>query len=128
MATKRVPQYVLKLTMLYAALEGTSPTLTAEQLTAAILVGKHATDCADRLMRDLKPGGFRGRLETRILEIVTETPLPTYKIKRQVGGGVSVEDVDRAIRALERAGEILKVRETQQGRPVFGRVGVEYGK
>jgi hypothetical protein len=127
MATKRVPQYVLKLAMLYAALEGTVPTLTAEQLGAAILVGHHATDCADRLMRDLKPGGFRSKLEIRIRAILKDVPLPTYKIQRQVGGGVSVEDVDRAIRALEWAGEIEVVGKTTQGRAVWGLVGVDYG-
>jgi hypothetical protein len=127
-AVKRVPQYVLKLAMLYAALEGTLPVLTAEQVSAAILVGHFAARGADRLIQDLKPGGFRSRLEMRILEIVASGPLATYKIKRQVGGGVSVEDVDRTIKALERAGEIARVGHSQQGRPVWGRVGVNYGK
>ncbi len=127
-AVKRVPQYVLKLAMLYAAFEGTLHQLTADQIQAAILVGHYAARCTATLMHDLKPGGFRGRLETRILQIVTSTPLPPYKIKRQVGGGVSVEDVDRAIKALERAGELERVGQTTQGRPVWGRRGVSYGK
>ncbi len=122
-AVKRVPQYVIKLGMLYAAFESTLPEITAEQLKAAILVGHYAAHCADTLMRELKPGGFRSRLETRILEIVTETPLPAYRIKRQIGGGVAVEDVDRAIRVLERVGELLKVGDTREGRPVWGRRG-----
>ncbi len=127
-AVKRVPQYVLKLAMVYAAFERTLPDLTAEHVQSAILVGHYAARCTATLMHDLKPGGFRGRLETRILEIVTSTPLPPYKIKRQVGGGVSVEDVDRAIKALERAGELGRVGQTSQGRPVWGRVGVRYEK
>jgi hypothetical protein len=127
-AVKRVPQYVLKLAMLYAAFEETIPQITADQVEAAILVGHYAARCTDTLMHDLKPGGFRGRLETRILEIVSSTPLPPYKIKRQVGGGVAVEDVDRAIKALEKAGELERVGRTTEGRPVWGRVGVSYGK
>ncbi|MBI4536499.1 MAG: bifunctional DNA primase/polymerase [candidate division NC10 bacterium] len=128
MAAKRVPQYVLKLAMLYAALEGTVPTLTAEQLVAAIMVGKYATDCADRLMRDLKPGGFRNRLEIRVQEILKHDPLPMYKIQRQVGGNVAVEDLDRTIRALDRAGMIEVIGKTPKQLPVWGRVGVDYGK
>jgi hypothetical protein len=128
LAAKRIPQYVLKLGMLYAALEGTLPELTADQLTAAILVGNYAVGCTDYLMRDARPGGFRSRLENRILGVLADAPLPTYRIKRQVGGGVSVEDVDRAIRVFERAGEIEIVAKTQHGRSVWGRVGVTYGK
>ncbi len=45
-----------------------------------------------------------------------------------VGGGVSMEDVDRAIKVLERAGELERVGQTRQGRPVWGRRGVCYGK
>jgi hypothetical protein len=51
-AVKRIPAYILKLAMLYAALEGTLPEIPCEQLTAAILVGRYGENCAERASRE----------------------------------------------------------------------------
>jgi len=128
MAAQRVPQYVLKLAMLYAALEGTVPALTAEQLVAAIMVGK----VCDRLRGPAhagpeawgvsEPAGDPGSGDPEARSVAM------YKIQRQVGGNVAVEDLDRTIRALDRAGMIEEIGKTQKQLPVWGRVGVDYGK
>ena len=49
-AVKRIPVYVRKLVLAYAADEGTGPMITFEQLRAAIAVGKHAEKCTAHLL------------------------------------------------------------------------------
>src|SRR5262249_17348690 len=49
-ATKRVDAYVCKMSMTYAALEGTLPYVELDQLEAAIAVGKYAAACAEHLI------------------------------------------------------------------------------
>jgi hypothetical protein len=68
---KRIPAYILKLAMGYAALEGTLPEITCEQLTAAILVGRYGENCAKELL-SLQNSGTNPRkeLERRILALV----------------------------------------------------------
>ena len=46
----RVPVYIRKLAMTYAAFEGTLPDISTEQLRAAIAVGAYAFNCAEYLI------------------------------------------------------------------------------
>jgi len=71
-AVKRIPAYVLKLAMTYAADEATLPTINLEQLQAAIAVGKYAELCTKRLL-DLQVKGLSqmGELEERFVRYIT---------------------------------------------------------
>jgi hypothetical protein len=74
-ATKRIPAYVLKLAMVFAALEGTLPEIQDEQLRAALLVGKYAVKCVRQLIGERFSGANAFReLEKRILVRVGTAP------------------------------------------------------
>jgi hypothetical protein len=74
-AVKRIPTYVIKLAMLYAASEGTLPEIHADQLSAAILVGQYGAKCAEELLSLQHTGtSARKELERRILAYVSKGP------------------------------------------------------
>lgn len=109
---KRIPAYVLKLAMLYAALEGSLPEVTCDHLAACILVGRYGEDCARELL-SLQNAGTNPRkeLERRILGYVSmhrdETPT-----KRQVYRALQryyrdSDEFDRALNSLVRAEELF---------------------
>ena len=70
-AVKRIPTYVRKLAMIYAADEGTLPIINLEQLQAAIAVGKYSEICTKRLL-DLqaKSSSQMGELEERFIRYI----------------------------------------------------------
>ncbi len=70
-AVKRIPTYVRKLAMIYAADEGTLPIINLEQLQAAIAVGKYSEICTKRLL-DLQAKGSSqmGELEERFIRYI----------------------------------------------------------
>jgi hypothetical protein len=111
-AVKRIPAYILKLGMLYAALEGTLPEITYDQLTGAILVGRFGEDCAKELLSLQNCGtNPRKELERRILALVgaepnrTTTKRDTYK--RLWRHYSDAEGFNRAFDSLVRAGELF---------------------
>jgi hypothetical protein len=111
-AVKRIPAYTLKLAMLYAALEGTLPEITSDQLAAVILVGRYGEECAKELL-SLQNAGTNPRkeLERRILGLLNAEPtrMATRReiYKRLWRHYKDAEDFDRAFRSLERAGELF---------------------
>lgn len=68
-AVKRVHVYIRKLAMTYAALEGTLPEISIEQLKAAIAVGLYAAECAKALV-DAQTATLRpeGELEQKFMK------------------------------------------------------------
>ena len=68
-AVKRVHVYIRKLAMTYAALEGTLPEISFDQLKAAIAVGVYAAECA-RVLVEAQSATLRpeGQLEQKFLE------------------------------------------------------------
>jgi hypothetical protein len=74
-AVQRIPAYVLKLVMLYAALERTLPEITSDQLSASILVGRYGEECAKELLSLQNTGtNHRKELEQCILALVDAEP------------------------------------------------------
>ncbi len=115
--TERVPSYCLKLSMVYAAFEGTLPSITAEQITAAIAVGHYSTQCTELLLNERISTSRQGTLETAVLKVLVDAsrPLPGWKIHQRIGGRFAVEDVTRAVIALARAGAIVQDGKTNRG-------------
>jgi hypothetical protein len=111
-AVQRIPAYVLKLAMLYASAEGTLPTITCDQLAAAILVGLYSEGrAADLLSLQHSGTSPRKELERRILAFMNAQPGKTTT-KRAIYRALQrhykdSEDFDRAFRSLERAGELF---------------------
>jgi len=111
-AVKRIPSYVLKLAMLYAALEGTLPEIMYDQLSAAIQVGRFGEKCAQELL-SLQNAGTNPRkeLERHILALVNTEPgrvatkRETYK--RLWRHYSDAEAFNRAFDSLVRAGELF---------------------
>jgi hypothetical protein len=113
-AVKRIPAYILKLAMLYAALEGTVPEIQCDQLAAAILVGRYGEDCAKELL-SLQNSGTNPRkeLERRILSYV-RAHKDGFPTKREIYRALArhyrdSEEFDRAFNSLVRAEELFSV-------------------
>lgn len=119
-ATKRIPTYIVKLSMVYAALEGTS-LITADQVAAAIQVGHYGARCADLLMNRHRQQGVQSKCEARVLAALRERPLPAWKIHRAISGSYSAEELARALRALQAAGAIVDTGTTLRHEPIYGR-------
>jgi hypothetical protein len=111
-ATKRIPAYVLKLAMTYAALEGTLPEIQAQQLKAALLVGNYAVRCVRQLIGERFAGANAFReLEKRILYKVTSAPQRTLT-KRNVYRALArhyqnSEQFNRVFESMLRAGTLF---------------------
>jgi len=119
-AIKRVPAYIVKLSMIYACFEGTS-LITADQLSAAIKVGHYGAKCADQLMGRHRQHTTQGKCEARVLAVLKDHDLPPWQIHRRISGSYTAEELTRAIRALEHAGAIFQTRKTRRGEPIYGR-------
>jgi hypothetical protein len=119
-AIKRIPTYIVKLSMVYACLEGTS-LITADQLSAAIKVGHYGAKCADQLMNRHRQHSIQGKCEARVLAVLKEVDLPPWQIHRRISGSYTAEELARVLRALEAAGAIFQVRKTSRGESVYGR-------
>jgi phage/plasmid primase-like uncharacterized protein len=119
-ATKRIPTYIVKLSMVYAALEGTS-LITADQVAAAIQVGHYGAHCANLLMNRHRQQGVQSKCEARVLAGLRERPLPAWKIHRAISGSYSAEELARALRALLAAGAIVVTGTTSRHEPIYGR-------
>lgn len=111
-AVKRIPAYVLKLSMLYAAAERTLPEITLDQLAAAIQVGRYGEDCARELL-SLQSAGTNPKkeLERRILAfVIAQTRRITTKrdiYKHLWRHYTDAEAFNRAFDSLVRAGELF---------------------
>jgi hypothetical protein len=111
-AVKRIPGYILKLSMVYACCEGTLPEITLDQLSAAIQVGRYGEKCARNLLA-LQYGGTNRRkeLERRIMGIVcrrADTVLTKHIIYKALWRHYgSAEEFNRAFDSLVRAGELF---------------------
>jgi hypothetical protein len=108
-SVRRIPSYVQKLAMVYAAFEQTLPTITAAQLEAAIAVGKYGEACCTELLALQHAGDTpRKQLEKRILAAVCAKPQTTRRnvYRACARHYANAEDFDRAFRSLERAGEL----------------------
>jgi hypothetical protein len=119
-AIKRVPAYIVKLSMVYACLEGTS-LITNDQLNAAIKVGHYGAKCADQLMNRHRQHTLQGKCERRVLAALEQRDLAPWQIHRAISGSFSAEELARAIRALEAAGAIFRVARTQKGESIYRR-------
>jgi hypothetical protein len=119
-AIKRVPTYIMKLSMVYAAMEGTS-LITADQLGAAIKVGHYGAKCADQLMNRHRQHTVQGKCEARVLAVLTDKDLPAWKIHQRISGSYSAEELARAIRSLDAAGAIFIVGWTPRKEPIYSR-------
>ena len=111
-AVRRIPAYVLKLAMLYAASEGTLPEINLDQLSAAVQVAKYGVGCAKELL-SLQCSGINPRkeLERRILGFVSSQP-GCKTTKREIYRALArhysdAEAFNRAFESLVRAGELF---------------------
>lgn len=119
-AVKRIPAYIIKLAMTYAALEQTVPVIRADQLAAAMKVGHYGARCAQRLMERHQLQTRQGQLESRVCQVLAGGPLPVWRIHQAISGRFSAEDVNRAIKSLEVPEIIRVVKRTSRGGPVYG--------
>ena len=108
-ATKRIHVYVRKLGMTYAALEGTLPEITMDQLKASISVGLYSAECA-RILVEAQSAAIRpeGQIEQRILDWITKNEGARKRYMQQTLSKVagSCEAFTRSVQALEKGGMI----------------------
>lgn len=108
-ALRRLHVYIRKLSLVYAAFEGTLPQITAEQLKAAIAVGKYAVQSTEILL-DLQTAFSKpqGELEQRFLKWITAHQGARVRILQQrmwKHCGDS-ETFNRVLRSLEWSDQI----------------------
>jgi hypothetical protein len=114
-AVKRVHIYIRKLAMTYAALEGTLPEISIEQLKAAIAVGVYAAECAKMLV-DAQNATFRpqSELEQKFLKWIedhegTKKRYMQQTLSKMTGG---CETFNRVLMNLARA-DLIEIRENR---------------
>jgi hypothetical protein len=114
-AVKRVHVYIRKLAMTYAALEGTLPEITLEQLKAAIAVGLYAAECA-KVLVDAQTATLRPEreLEQKFMKWIRDHEgarkrLMQQTLSKQTGG---CETFNRVLLNLLRADQI-EIRENR---------------
>jgi hypothetical protein len=111
-ATRRIPSYVLKLSMLYAAFEKTLPKITLDQLKAAIQVGRYGEACVREMLALQNVGtNPKKELERRILVFVGAQP-GTVTRKREIYRGLhrhypDAQSFGQSFDSLVRAGELF---------------------
>jgi hypothetical protein len=107
-ATERITSYILKLAMLYAAIESTLPVIVADQLQAAILVGEYGEKSAAELLAlQHAATNPRKELERRILAATT-TKTTKRSIYTQLWRHYSnSEEFNKAFDSLVRAGNLF---------------------
>lgn len=115
-STKRIHVYVRKLAMTYAALEGTLPEITLEQLKAAVAVGLYGAECARSLIDSQAMGRPEAELEQRFVDWVKKHPGANKRHMQQTLSKYagSCEVFNRVITSLTRA-DVIEFR----GRCVF---------
>jgi hypothetical protein len=88
-ATERIPAYCLKLAMTYAALEQTLPMISAEQLKAAIAVGRYAVHCAGLLIGQRVSTRRQSTCEDAVHRVYRDAgkPFAVWKVHQRVGDG-----------------------------------------
>jgi hypothetical protein len=120
-ATERVPAYCLKLAMTYAALEGTLPTVTAEQLRAALVVGHYATKCAELLMSHNRQASAQGRCEHIIRRVLQERTgwLSRRQLWQRVSGRFDSWQFGKAVDRLVAAGEVEAQDGARRGQTLY---------
>ncbi|MGA7234655.1 MAG: DnaB-like helicase N-terminal domain-containing protein [Bryobacteraceae bacterium] len=110
-STKRAHVYVRKLAMTYAALEGTLPQVTKEQLYAAIAVINYSVACTEALL-DLRVGQMSrdttvSELGDRILKHIEKYPGRRKRDVQQVLSKYGdAERFNRSLKSLEQADRI----------------------
>lgn len=119
-ATQRIDENVRKLALLYAVLENEPDDLTihADQLEAAIKVGKYWEQTATRLFG--KFGGSKQiRNEQRIVELLENQNWIRRDLQQYLGGNMSADDFNKSIKALMSAGRVVEklVQTGGKGRP-----------
>jgi hypothetical protein len=120
-ALQRIPVYALKLALAYAAVEGTGPRITAEEVTAAIAVAEWGAACTQRLIALHTSQAPSARCEALVLTVLRrQGPLPPWQIHRRISGRFSAEELRRALAALAQTGVVSEVGRTPRGEPIFG--------
>ena len=116
-AVKRIPAYVLKLAMTYAALEGTLPEIRKEQLSAALVVGAYAAKCTRQLIAVRFSGTNAHReLEQRILAAVGQSLTTKRNLYRSLHRHYrNAEQFNRVFDSMVRAGS-LYTKPVEHGR------------
>ena len=104
-STKRVHVYVRKLAMTYAALEGTFPEISLDQLKAAIAVGLYGAECARLLINSQALARPEGELEQRFIAWVKNHPGSPKRYMQQTltKYAGSCEAYNRIVNSLVRA-------------------------
>jgi hypothetical protein len=104
-APQRIHVYVLKLSMVYAALEG-SHDIDVPQLKAAIAVGEYAAECTRRLLEE-RHVSRKVDLDARFLEYVTKHEGKSLRdLQQELWRYANAETFSRVLKGLLQADRI----------------------
>jgi len=103
---QRIPDYVLKLGMVYAAWRGAA-TIEAEELDAAWAFGFYARDSVLRLFEGMHQS-TQAKLENRVRQLLQERgPLKKRNLHQAISGRYSARQFNDAVDALLKVNEIV---------------------
>ena len=110
---QRVPDMVLKISLLFAVLEKRMQ-IDAETLTAGIDAGGYLAASMQRIFSDFHTSKEIKR-EKRIETVLADGPMKYAGLRRALGGRHSAEEINKTLYALKKSGQIS---EFTQGRGV----------
>jgi hypothetical protein len=124
-STERIPAYVLKLAMVYAALEQTIPSISEDQLKAATAVGRYATKCTEQLMSQHRQGSVQARCEDTIRRVLKDTPrqLSRRNLWQRVSGRFDSGMFSKALYGMTLAGELEVQGGERKGQTLYRLAG-----
>ena len=106
---QRIPDLVLKVALIYAVLEKRHQ-INGEILNAAIDVGGYAAASAQRIFSEFHTTR-ESKLESRILKVLGVGAMKFGDLHRTVGGRYSTLELNRALDALCKSGQIWRREE-----------------
>ncbi|OGG47824.1 MAG: hypothetical protein A3F84_12845 [Candidatus Handelsmanbacteria bacterium RIFCSPLOWO2_12_FULL_64_10] len=113
---QRIPDITLKIALIYAVLEKRTQ-IAPDILTAAIDAGGYCVASTQRIFTDFH-ATRESKLEGRILEVLKAGPVKFGDLHRAVGGRYSTLELNRALDALVKSGQIW--RQEQGGTVIYG--------
>lgn len=119
-ATKRIPAYIMKLSLVYSAFESSVAEITEDQLTSAVQVGFYGVECTKRLIQNRWQFTEQDLCEGAVKRVLSKSALPAWKIHQAIGGRFTAERLIRAVRGLLTTGAVIEVGRTKRREPVYG--------
>lgn len=114
--TSRAEAHVLRLSMIYALLDGSSR-IKLVHLKAALECWRYCQDSALYIWGDFTQNGIAEKIRAALSD-AGKNGLTRSQLNRELGGRIAVDDYEPELRKMIQAGEIIEFSKPTTGRPV----------